>query len=607
MEVYDGIAGSCLLALEIVLLCWIIYSAYYLFADSVILSRSQDFKVLRDMQARVVQSHSNVIEIVNLVFQLTAFIIWWMYQLFHAYRFAPSRRYDIYNSVSEPSAHYTMPFKNQEGNDLFGGTFVNGTVYKVPQRPQYAWELPEDDSGYVSLIKMYENIDAMRILSVAYNLITGINLLIMFVRFLLLLKFQPRLAIITRTLERASVDVFHFLFMYFVLMIMASVLGNTMFGHSIECVSSIPSAFELLFLLLIGATSFTEFVPEGFAANKLDKFFQIFYCGLIPIVFQWILFEFFLAILANAFGEEKEILHDIELGGDTLPNDLRKFAEYKMATIRREWPKFEDVYDLLKEGIQLHEKQHPIKEEKDQRKRLVETDDIKEDDNELNYMVITSVAKKFSVDPHADLLNSDKSYISNILQNRPNIEDNHEELNEKREKVQTMKINMYRRLKIYVDEAKDDMEIHLRHQRKLAEHSAKAAARWKRIKLLAEDIEIALQDVTKETFDKQNIKAKVRELQAKRREAENAYEKKWKEAIEKVKRYRSAPPKSVFDATSVLLKSKSKSLKIQQALKLQKLYSQHGTKSSNRRHREKQIEESRNIEAELSALRAATS
>ena len=607
MEVYDGIAGSCLLALEIVLLCWIIYSAYYLFADSVILSRSQDFKVLRDMQARVVQSHSNVIEIVNLVFQLTAFIIWWVYQLFHAYRFAPSRRYDIYNSVSEPSAHYTMPFKNQEGNDLFGGTFVNGTVYKVPQRPQYAWELPEDDSGYVSLIKMYENIDAMRILSVAYNLITGINLLIMFVRFLLLLKFQPRLAIITRTLERASVDVFHFLFMYFVLMIMASVLGNTMFGHSIECVSSVPSAFELLFLLLIGATSFTEFVPEGFAANKLDKFFQIFYCGLIPIVFQWILFEFFLAILANAFGEEKEILHDIELGGDTLPNDLRKFAEYKMATIRREWPKFEDVHDLLKEGIQLHEKQHPIKEEKDQRKRLVETDDIKEDDNELNYMVITSVAKKFSVDPHADLLNSDKSYISNILQNRPNIEDNHEELNEKREKVQTMKINMYRRLKIYVDEAKDDMEIHLRHQRKLAEHSAKAAARWKRIKLLAEDIEIALQDVTKETFDKQNIKAKVRELQAKRREAENAYEKKWKEAIEKVKRYRSAPPKSVFDATRVLQKSKSKSLKIQQALKFQKLYSQHGTKSSNRRHREKQIEESRNIEAELSALRAATS
>jgi len=111
-----------------------------------------------------------------------------------------------------------------------------------------------------------------------------------------------------------------------------------------------------------------------------------------------------------------------------------------------------------------------------------------------------------------------------------------------------------------------------------------------------------LEDVTKETFDRQKVKAKVRELQGKRREAEKEYEKKWKEAIEKVKRYRNAPPKSVFDATRVIIRSKSKSLKIQEALKFQKLYSQHGSKSSNRRHREKQVEDARNVEAELNAL-----
>jgi len=43
-------------------------------------------------------------------------------------------------------------------------------------------------------------------------------------------------------------------------------------------------------------------------------------------------------------------------------------------------------------------------------------------------------------------------------------------------------------------------------------------------------------------------------------------------------------------------------LKIQEALKFQKLYSQHGSKSSNRRHREKQVEDARNVEAELNAL-----
>ena len=87
------------------------------------------------------------------------------------------------------------------------------------------------------------------------------------------------------------------------------------------------------------------------------------------------------------------------------------------------------------------------------------------------------------------------------------------------------------------------METHVRHQEMLAKRSESHGIRWKRIKELAEDIDIALEDATAKTLDKQKVKAKVRELQAKRREAEKEYEKKWKEAIEKVKRYRSAPPK----------------------------------------------------------------
>jgi hypothetical protein len=385
---------------------------------------------------------------------------------------------------------------------------------------------------------------------------------------------------------------------------MAAVLGNTMFGHSIECVSSVPSAFELLFLLLIGATSFTEFVPEGLVGNEFDLFFRVFYCGLIPVMFQWILFEFFVAILGDAFGEEKEILHDIEATGDTLPNDLRKLAEYKMATVRKEWPRFEDVHDLLKAGVKLHEKQHPSNEE-DYLEMLDRNDDIKEDDYEGNLEIVTHVAKEFmKKDPFyvGGLKYQPASLVATLLQNKPKFEDTHEELNQKREKIRRMKLDMYRKLQKCVDEVRDDMEIHLRHQKSLVQRSENSAVRWKRIKELAEDIEIVLEDVTKETFDKKKVKAKVRELQAKRSEADKEYEKKWKEAIEKVKRHRSAPPKSVFDATRVLLRSKSKSLKIQQALKFQKLLSQHGSKSSNRRHREKQIEETRNAEAELIAL-----
>ena len=602
--IYDKFSGSFLLAMEVIILCCVIYSTYALIADSVIASRSSDFKVLKKLEKNVVKIHSNMLEVINLCCQLAAFIIWWVFQALYVYRFSPSKRYDVYQSVTEPKAHFMMPFKNQTGNDIEGGVFIDGTNYKVPSRPKYNWELAEDTHGYEDLLLMYEEINMMSNLQITYNLITGINLMLLFVRFLLLLKFQPRLAIITKTFERSTIDIFHFLFVYMIFMAIAAVLGNTMFGHSIECVSSIPRAFELLFLLLIGATSFSEFVPEGLVGNEFDLFFRVFYCGLIPLMFQWILFEFFVAILGDAFGEEKEILHDIEASGDTLPNDLRKLAEYKMATVRKEWPRFEEVHDLLKAGIKLHEKQHPSNED-DYLEVLDRSDDIKEDDYEGNLEIVTHIAKNFmKKDPFyvGGLKYQPDSFVATLLQNKPKFDDPHEELNLKREKIRSLKLDMYRKLQKCVDGVKGDVEIHLRHQQKLVQRSENNAVRWKRIKEIAEDIEIALEDVTKETFDKQKVKAKVRELQAKRRKEEKEYEVKWKEAIEKVKRYRSAPPKSVFDVTRVLLRSKSKSLKIQQALNMQKLYSQHGSKSLNRRHKEKQIEEARNAEAELNAL-----
>ena len=51
MDVYDGMAGSFLLALEIFMVCWIIHTAYSALADSAILARSEDFfAVMRTLQ-----------------------------------------------------------------------------------------------------------------------------------------------------------------------------------------------------------------------------------------------------------------------------------------------------------------------------------------------------------------------------------------------------------------------------------------------------------------------------------------------------------------------------------------------------------------------------
>jgi hypothetical protein len=145
----------------------VIYSTYALIADSVIASRSSDFKVLKTLEKNVVKIHSNMLEVINLCCQLAAFIIWWVFQALHAYRFSPSKRYDVYQSVTEPKAHFMMPFKNQTGNDIEGGVFIDGTNYKLPLRPKYNWELVEDTRGYEDLSLMYDNIKSSIISSLA--------------------------------------------------------------------------------------------------------------------------------------------------------------------------------------------------------------------------------------------------------------------------------------------------------------------------------------------------------------------------------------------------------------------------------------------------------
>ena len=86
--IYDEFSGSLLLAMEVIVLCWVIYSTYALITDSIIATRSSDFKVLKKLEKNVVKIHSNILEVINLCCQLAAFIIWWVFQALYAYRFS---------------------------------------------------------------------------------------------------------------------------------------------------------------------------------------------------------------------------------------------------------------------------------------------------------------------------------------------------------------------------------------------------------------------------------------------------------------------------------------------------------------------------------------
>ena len=126
------------------------------------------------------------------------------------------------------------------------------------------------------------------------TLITGINLLLLlFVQISVASRsFNLAWRSSRTTLERCKPSMFfHFLVCVFQRSLaMAAVLGNTMFGalHR-ERVIDTDALLSSCFCCSIGATSFTEFSAGRIeSGTSVDKFFRVFYCGLIPVLFQWV-------------------------------------------------------------------------------------------------------------------------------------------------------------------------------------------------------------------------------------------------------------------------------------------------------------------------------
>jgi hypothetical protein len=382
-------------------------------------------------------------------------------------------------------------------------------------------------------------------------------------------------------------------------------------------------AFELLFLLLIGATSFTEFSPEGLSGNSVDKFFRVFYCGLIPMLFQWVLFEFFMSILADAFGEEKEILDDIEATGDTLPNDIKKLIEYRIATMRGEWPRFEDAHDLLKTGIKVHRASH--KQEEKTKADTSHVADIDEDcfaNGNLNVEELAFVIKKsFPNKANAIFTSSDsdlsesslgskdksiRKFAQKLLSDKPARDDVHEILKSKLRKVTELKLNACVELQERIEEVSAELTQHLVEQKSKIEHAEKLGERWKRIREFVEDIEAALEEFgfTKETFDKKKLKLRVRELRESRAKANMEEKKKWMEAVEIVKKVR-AKRKQLTKLAKVasVIRRKSRNEKLKKLLAERALYEKpHSSSSANRRHKEEILDQKKMVEKDLQAL-----
>ena len=156
--------------------------------------------------------------------------------------------------------------------------------------------------------------------------------------------------------------------------------------------------------------------------------------------------------MGDAFGEEKEILHDIEATGDTLGNDFTRLTEYKVKTRSKTWPRFEHVIDLLNGALELQRSRGITVQEEVPYDVSDDLDEnLEEGDFETNLAFVTHVVEK-QFTPEEELLSASSGMrryeprliAESLLKNKPKVEDVRRDLNRKKESIQRMKLDMFR-------------------------------------------------------------------------------------------------------------------------------------------------------------------
>merc|ERR1719261_711526 len=140
----------------------------------------------------------------------------------------------------------------------------------------------------------------------------------MTLRLLKALDFSPRLGLVTRTIGTAAVDLGHFAALFGLVFVGFALIGFINFGPNVLGFSRMGTAFESLFLVMVGF-DMTIYLDMAKTPNATAGgfFFYIFY-----IVTSLILLNVLLAILVDSYADVKDKLQD----ADTMPEEIVKMV-----------------------------------------------------------------------------------------------------------------------------------------------------------------------------------------------------------------------------------------------------------------------------------------
>ena len=96
--------------------------------------------------------------------------------------------------------------------------------------------------------------------------------MILFVlRILKALDFQPRMALVTRTISSAFTDLLHFFALFAIIFVGYCVAGYLLFGHQFQSFSSLGLSGQFLFLVLLSFDPTQFWVQVTYAVVEIQQ------------------------------------------------------------------------------------------------------------------------------------------------------------------------------------------------------------------------------------------------------------------------------------------------------------------------------------------------
>lgn len=218
----------------------------------------------------------NILDFISLSIMVAGICLWIHYVVTQARPFDISLRYEIYDIVSWMD-------------------------------PGLFWDIVPPGKGFADALNAYKRVESMVYFRTYYIAIQGINVLLMVLRILKLMDFQPRMGTITRTLAAAMQDLLHFFILFFIVFVGFAMYGHLVFGRTIREFRSLGISFNTCFTALLGDDTVNAYLME-LKGWELAAGVLFWWAFIILMVF--IILNLLIGIIVDAFVKVRDAAED---------------------------------------------------------------------------------------------------------------------------------------------------------------------------------------------------------------------------------------------------------------------------------------------------------